>query len=505
MSDKVTACWPGRVLWTILTVLAVTGTSALAEVSTLENVNVTTMQDHPVTFVISAEDTDIDPYELIMHPILFALVEGPAHGTVVGGLQDVHYLLPDKASVTVTYQPDGGFVGDDVFTIAVVDPDDDDSEIVTVRIEVTKTRGVQHFTGTWDAEMGLDLQSIELSAFAQRLAVLYQVDVFALKGIADLALEGAGGSPTVAFDALRFEASALVGDLSVYGVLAFDPNALLPASLFDYLLTNVSGHIGDVFVAHTLYLTDPQVQSYQAVSLQGSVAGVGFGNTMRWDMKQGCGFAFSRNDTQVRWEACGAQLHATLAMLSTGFQSLSFGADDISVPWTAELFTAIALSPSVTFTTADKTFSLSMDWQPDIWACVRLFSELKLSGAGLETIDAISLYGLVVEFDVPDAVHVESATSLDPAKNSVITDYAAYSEALTISGDLASCCSGAGTWSIATYFRDSSTALFDWGETLVEVSVVLSDGWTVGGALTVRAAGYGDPTVEVALSWQARW
>jgi hypothetical protein len=258
-------------------------------------------------------------------------------------------------------------------------------------------------------------------------------------------------------------------------------------------------------VAHTLYLTDPKSQSYQAVSLQGSVAGVGFGNTMRWDMKQGCGFAFSRNDTQVRWEACGAQLHATLAISSTGFQSLSFGADDISVPWTAESFKAIALSPSVAFTTTDKTFSLSMDWQPDTWACVRFFSELKLSGAGLETIDAISLYGFIVEFDVPDAGHVESATSLDPAKNSVVTGQAAYFEALTISGDLASCCSAVGTWSVATYFRDSSTALFDWGKTQAEVSVVLSDGWTVGGTLTVRAIGSGDPTVEVALSWQARW
>jgi len=56
-------------------VLVMAGTSALAEVSTLENVNVTTTQDQPVTFAISAEDTDIDPSALIMHPILFELVE----------------------------------------------------------------------------------------------------------------------------------------------------------------------------------------------------------------------------------------------------------------------------------------------------------------------------------------------------------------------------------------------------------------------------------------------
>jgi hypothetical protein len=485
--------------------LAVTGVATLAEVSTTKDVYVTTLQDHAVTFVITASDTDVDPDDLMMHPILFELVEGPRHGTLDGGLEDTHYQLPDKASVTVTYQPDAGFFGDDTFTVAVIDPDDEDSELVTVTIEVSKARGVQRFAGAWDSEMGFDLQSSEVSAFTQRLTALYQVDALVLKGIADFALESAGGSPTVAFDALRLEASAMVGGLSAYGVLAFAPGAVPPAGLFDYLLTNVSGHIGDVFVAHMLYLTDPRVQSYQAISFQGSVAGVAVGNTTRWKMTQGCGFAFSRNDTQVRWETCGVPCHASLAVSDAGFQALSLGADGILVSLGTGLLQRITLDAGVALTTTDKTFSLSMDWEPEPWACTRLFGELKLSGAGLETIDAISLYGFVVEFDVPDTVHVKFATSLDPAKNGVVTGQAEYFEVLELSGDLASCCSAAGTWSVATYFEDTSTALFDWAETQAEANVVLSEHLTVGSAMTVRAMGTSGPTVEVALSWAVRW
>jgi hypothetical protein len=503
--DKVAGCLSGRVLHVALVLLAVTGVATLAEVSTLKEVYVTTTQDRAVTFAITAADTDIDSYELMMHPILFELVEGPRHGTLDGGLEDTHYQLPDKASVTVTYQPDVGFVGNDAFTVAVIDPDDEDSELVTVTIEVSKVRGVQRFAGTWDSEMGFDLQLSELSTFTQRVTALFQVDALALKGVADLALVSAGGSQTVSFDALRFEASAMVGGLNVNGVLAFDPDAISPVGVFDYLLTNASGHVGDVFVAHTLYLTDPLVQSYQGISLQGSVAGFALGNTTRLSMTQGCGFVFSRNDTQVRWEACDVQFHASLDVSDAGFQTLSFGADGILVPWGSWLPQGITLNAAVAFTTTDKTFSLSTNWRPEAWACVRLFGELNLSGTWREMIDAISLYGFVIECDVADGVHVKSATSLDPAKNVAVTGQAEYFEVFAISGDLASCCNAQGTWSVATYFKSTSTVAFDWGKTQAEADVVLSDHLTLGGTMIVRAMGTSGPTVEVVLSWAVRW
>ena len=505
MGDQVTVRRWAWLSWVVVALLLAATAPVLADVSTQEDVRVLATQDQAVTFVITAEDTDIDPYALIFHPILFELAEGPAHGAVVGGLQDVHYELPDKASVTVTYQPAAGFVGKDALTIKVIDPDDNDSELVTVTIEVSKSRGVQRFSGTWDAEMAFDLPSNSFSVFGQRFTALYRVDLFALKGIADFALDWTGGSPAIAFDALRFEASATVGDLNASGTLAFDPNAVAPSGVFDYALTNVSGHIGEVFVAHMLYLTDPLVQSYQAISIQGSVAGFAFGNTMRLNMTDDCAFVFSRNDTQIRWDACGAGFHAALSISDAGFQTLSFGADGIAFPAGAGLLQGITLDAGVTFATTEKTLSLSMDWQPGTWFCVRLFGELEVGGAGLASIDAISLYGVVAECDVANGVHVKSATSLVPAKNLAITGLAAYFEVFAISGDLASCCSTAGTWSVATYFKHPSVALFDWGETLAAANVVLSDQLTVGGTLTVRAIDAGDPTVEIALSWEARW
>jgi hypothetical protein len=86
-----------------------------------------------------------------------------------------------------------------------------------------------------------------------------------------------------------------------------------------------------------------------------------------------------------------------------------------------------------------------------------------------------------------------------------VTGQAEYFEVFAISGDLASCCNAQGTWSVATYFKSTSTVAFDWGKTQAEADVVLSDHLTLGGTMIVRAMGTSGPTVEVVLSWAVRW
>ena len=119
-------------------------------------------------------------------------------------------------------------------------------------------------------------------------------------------------------------------------------------------------------------------------------------------------------------------------------------------------------------------------------------------------VDGFTIYGLRLECGI-GGVKVVSATSLDPAKNAVLTGQSDYFEVLRASGTLTGCCGAPGSWGVATYFHAGADQLFDWGMTTGRFDLALNDRVTADFMLVSRSGELGDPRVELSLGFVVRW
>ncbi len=470
----------------------------------VEDVYVTALRDTPQTFILAAEDPAIDPLNPSAHPLRFVLLDGPAHGVLSGDLAGVTVEPPHGARVTLTYVPAVGYVGRDAVTVVAVDGSGNTSEPAAIEVRVIAERAAGLLAGAWDAEWTINIQSAAITAFTQRLTEVYRVGTLVLKGIAEFQMESTGGAMAIQFDALRFESEAAVGVARAKATLAFDPKESSAPELFDYFLSNVSADLFGVSLSHTLFLTRPRTESYQTLVVGGAVGDVAFSNTVRFDLGEDCGFAFSRDDLQAAWAWCDAALRVAAGFSNAGFESATVGALGIPVPRFSWLPGDVTADVGLTFAPTEKTVSVGLDWDPGVVGCVRVFGGLT-TGVGPGVVEGAVLYGLVVECDVTPAVRVKSATSFDLAKNATVTGQVDYFESLALSGDLESCCGVPGTWSAVTYFRASSSQLFDWGMTVLKADVGISQHLSVRFDLAVRSGELGDPVSEFTIGWTARW
>jgi hypothetical protein len=76
-----------------------------------------------------------------------------------------------------------------------------------------------------------------------------------------------------------------------------------------------------------------------------------------------------------------------------------------------------------------------------------------------------------------------------------------YWEVFTITNNTDSCCGGGLEFSVSTYFSCDSTALFDWGETDVDVSVGIGSNFTLSTGLLVDTTGLKEWTLGFAVTW----
>ena len=87
--------------------------------------------------VINIANNDIDPDgELDLSSIV--IVEGPTNGTVT---------INDDG--TVTYTPDEGYLGPDVFRYTITDNEGSVSNVASVSVQVTDGRETSAFTDNW--------------------------------------------------------------------------------------------------------------------------------------------------------------------------------------------------------------------------------------------------------------------------------------------------------------------------------------------------------------------
>lgn len=481
----------------------------------MEDQYVVTVQDNPVTFEIRAEDADIDPLDPTSHPLSFAILEGPIHGVLLTELSEVSYRAPHTAAVEMTYVPAEGFVGTDFITLSVTDPLGElVSGTATVEIEVTaRKRSIGILAGNWNTEVTYNTQTGGFTAFRTLLTEVYRVGNLTIKSVASIQMKTLAGVKKMVFDSLRFEGDYAILNIDHTSTLAFDP-AASGGDLFDYWHTSTRFSLADVDFAHTLHLLNTQTDSYQALAVQVNVGSVSASNNLRFDLAPSCGFVFASNDTSVSWMWCDLTLRASIGFTCAGFQQLILRVSDVPIPGFGGLLEDIFFSAAMTFDMDGKSLAASVDWRPGTMSCVRLLSELDLSGPGAGPVtgttvfESMSIYGLRIDCDIPSAygdVSFVSATSLEPGHNSIVTGQTDYFEMLRLSGPLQACCSYPGSWSVATYFNEGATQLFDWGMTLIRADIVLSNQFNFSFETVFRSGLFGDPKLEITVGWMARW
>jgi hypothetical protein len=466
---------------------------------TMEDQYVTTVQDTAVTFTVRTQDEDIDPLNPGGHPMRFVILDGPAHGVLIGDLTEIRYAGPHDALVEVTYVPAGGFIGTDYVTITVIDPfDETASGTTTIRIDVESARLVGLLSGSWDTSLTFNVQTFSVTAFRTKLTEVYRIGQFVVKGIANWKFDTSG----LIFDSLRFQADFPLGYLiKVNSTLAFDPKN----ALFDYWGTTTSFSLFDISFNHTFYLTDPQTDSYQAITAWGTVGDVRYSSTVTFDMNEEYGFCFSRENLTLSWMWCDLQVSSTVSITNEGFQSATLSASDYPIPGLVVPGFGLYLDLSLTFTPTSKiltpTFRLKTAWID----CIQILTTLETSGDPDTSIDGFSIYGIKLKQALGDGITIQMATSFDDAKNSSVTGQSDYFELFLLSGRTTSCCGVPGTWSVATYFACSSTQLFDWGMTLFKLDMGLSDQFSASTQIAIRSGTFTEPTLELTLGWTARW
>jgi len=441
-----------------------------------------TPADTAVTVTLEATDLDIDPLFPNAHPLTFAIVTGPSHGTLSGGLADVSYATPHTATVKLTYTPNSGFSGRDSFVFSVTDPLGTTANgTIDIQVGVPKEEGA--LAGRLTSYLTIEGQTFSITSFNSSLTAIYLLGSFRAQANASLTLSGLSG--------LSFSVSFPLGEATVYSSLSFNPS--IPA--FSGWSTTTRLTVLGLGVTHTFYVASSQTNSYNQLTLNGKIADVSVSSSTKFT---GCAFCFDSQVFSARWNWCDVSLLAKLNLSCNGFDDASLTAYGIPLLPQETIGFGILLNVVTTFTTTSKTVDVTLDCKTDWLDCFRVLCALESTGT---SIDGVSLYGLQFQTTLPNNVRVRTDSSFDPDQNATLTGYADYWERLRITGSTSSCCGGQGYWEIATYFKADHISLFDWGMTRLTLDESITDSvefytqasflssaptwrWTVGG--TVR-------------------
>ena len=488
--------------WLLVALLALSAAANVAP--TLESQFVATVQDTPVDFLLRAQDEDIDPIDPTAHPMRFVVLEGPEHGVLLGDLTDIRYEGPHDAVLALTYVPADGYVGTDLVTVAVYDPFNESATGTTrIEIDVAARRMVGLWSGSWHTEVTADADAGDIASLRSQIREVFRIGRLTLQAYGGVKVETVGGVKASTLDPLQFLGSFGLGDFNLNATLAFDPENAGTA-WYDYFRATARYTLSGLGLTYQFYLDDLQTLSYQTVTAYGSVDGVTFSGTTRFDMDEACDYAYTQTALDISFAWCGLDTRSALLLTCDGFSYVSVGLYDCELPlldFSSVSFQLLA-DLVVRFETDAKTVSPTLELKTDWVECVRVLGEVVL-GAATE-LDAFSLYGVVIQQTLGD-VTVRSATSLVPGKNASVTGQVDYFERVSLSGTTTACCGAPGTWSITTYFQNDHPALLGWGMIQVAASINVGRATTLSAGFTARTGGFGDPRFELSLAWTARW
>ena len=369
-----------RGLWLIALLLIGLSVLGAANVApTMQDQYIATVQDDPVTFEIRAEDMDIDPVDVTSHPLVFSIVAGPMHGVLVGDLTVITYRPPHTAAVEMTYVPADGYVGSDYITLSVTDPLGEQAlGTMTVEIEIEARRSLGILSGNWSSGVTYNTQTGGFTAFRTQFTGVYRIGSLTMKSIASIQMETVSGVKRMVFKSLRFQSDFTVAGIDHTSTLSFDPDAG-GADLFDYWRTSTRFSFVGANFTHSLYLSNSQTDSYQALSVQARIGSVSVTNNLTLSMNPSCSFDFSNNQTSVAWSMCDVAARASIGFDCDGFDKFTLSASGLSVYGFGWLLGDVYIDASLTFDMDGKSLSASTYWRPGAVNCIKLLAELDLS------------------------------------------------------------------------------------------------------------------------------
>jgi len=450
---------------------------------------VTTLQETPVSFTMSATDVDVDPAAPLKHPLVFEIISGPAHGEISGDLAEVSYELPHTGYVDMIYSPEAGFTGNDAITFSVSDPFGlYDTAVIEIMVG---RREMGALVGIWDSSITMEGEPFEITALSSSLMGIYRLGGFEVR------VNGTWSDNS--FSSLFLNGKMPLGELAtVRSTLGFDPDE---SPYFSYWQTITSFSLYDIRFTHTFYLPEDSDSCYNQFVARTKIEDVSITSTTRFT---GCGFMF---DEQVftgsrRWTECDLSLDARLSIECEGFDEFSLALYDIPILTTEWDGFGITLRLETTFTTTTKTIESTFTCRSDWIDCFKILCEVVSAEGNDLSIEDISLYGLQFKTTFPDGITLRMDTSLVEGKNSSVTGYSAYFEKWMLSGPVIACCGSPGRWQVATYFQSSEINLFGWGMSTFKLEAPLAEQFVISTEFTFRGEA---PRWGCTCSCKLRW
>lgn len=442
-----------------------------------------TLRNTPVQVILSATDEDIDPNHPEVHPLAFAIVTPPAHGTLSGDITAVRYEAPHKAEVVLTYNPAHGFVGTDSFVYTVTDPAGFFSTGI-VRIDVTRPPAPPPTVcGSMDTYITLDSSGVKDWGGDIRLICTVDFSRFEVSS---------------SWTSAGWNSLSLVGELPLLDVcrvrstLAFNP----AGPSFSYWQTNTSFSLFSLDITHTFYLASTPASSYTQFLARGRVKGISFTSTINFGLVNMAFQSFTLN-ASFTGPCCALRMGLELKFAKAGFASALLTASGIPLPEMGCPNFTIYMSITVALITEEKSLDLSFTFDTLWHCCFWLLAELESTGAALT---GLKIYGIEAKLTFNGGIELRAATSLDPAKNSSITGYEDYFEVLMFTGPVPACCGSPGRWQIGLYFQDEG-ALLGWGQTRVVLDFFLSSAIELNVEYLTTSAGTWELKTGLGVSW----
>jgi len=438
-----------------------------------------------VAIFLKAVDPDIDPFDPDSEPLLFCIVDGPAHGMISGNLSAIGYESPHGAVLEATYTPERDFVGVDYIVFSVTDPLSA-FDMAVVEIEVRESPPILGvMAGNINAEV-IFKSPFTLEYLGIAFTGYYKFGNFNTQASLDL---NTGGYSTVVLggdcplgDVLRARASA-VFDLDAVG--------------FQYFQAVTTFQLATLNCSFTTYLTGNETTTYHKLVAQGSIGDLTFTSTTRL---AGCGFSFDQQEFKGRWTVCDIEIRTELDITQVGFETFSFELRDIPIlrpkGWDMGIYLRLETTFELESKIVEPMFILQSEWLD----CIRVLGEV-ITGVDM-TIAGVSLYGIQVRNTFAGEIEFRADTSLEETKNAALTGYSDYFEDVILSGPMPSCCGPPGIWQFATYFQRGSSEIFDWGMTVVMFDMAVNNQIRFNTGLSVSATA---PHLELRCGFKVRW
>jgi hypothetical protein len=346
-------------------------------------------------------------------------------------------------------------------------------------------------SGTWEVEIGINPQTPTFTAFDSTLEVDYTVGTWTFGALTQFELSG--------WAAQSFSANGTIGAFTAASIVAFDPMG----AAFSYWSSNISTAIAGVTFGGSFYLTSAGsgwMLSASGVEGDLSLSATAYFNltgptTLQTDSHCFC-FTSIRFNASFPF-ACIDLVDISLGFSAAdGFDGITFSLDAVPLPGLPFL----TFDFDLTFSTQTEGKVLTMI--PTIYLdsdCIIIYAEL-VTGSSDWIITGLDIYGVGLRYSW-NGLSFASYSSFDPGKNASLTGKSEYWEVFTVTNNTDSCCGGGFEFSVSTYFSCDSTALFDWGETDVDVSVGIGSNFTLSTGIFVDTTGFKEWTIGFAVTW----